>query len=227
MTRHDLYTTVHKGIRAMLFDTARTLARTEFSRPEDAATAAAAVRSALALLDEHAEHEDAVIVPEVARLLPELGAALASDHARTDALHRGIAQLADRLDAVEDAADAPAAAERVAIGRRLHARFALLVAEHLQHLDREETEANRVLWAHKSDDELRAMEGRILASIPAPRLADWIALILPAASVSERGAVLGDLHRNVPPDVFATLTAPARAAMAPDAWHASVAAAGL
>jgi hypothetical protein len=185
--RFDLFTGVHKGLRAALFETAALLARTDFAASDEAAQAARAVARTLGFLEEHAAHEDALVLPAVEALSPEVFVALREDHARADGLQRDLAALAARLPGAE-------AAERVAIGRRVHDRFGLLVAEHLRHMQREEQDVQRILWAHHADGDLRALHGRILARIAPPRAAEWIGLILPALSNPERAELLGALR---------------------------------
>jgi hypothetical protein len=218
MDRHDLYTTVHKAIRALLFDGARLVARTDFALPEQAAAARAALERLMATLDEHAEHEDEFILPELERINPELHADLRSDHARVHGMQDEIRGLAARLATAS-------AVERVALGRRIHDRMGALVAEHLRHLEREECQVNRMLWAHRTDAELREVEGRLLASIPPPRLVEWLGWILPAANLSERAGMLRDMRAGMPPEVFEPLTAQARAALGAAAWSEALRAA--
>lgn len=185
-SRFELFTPVHKGLRAALFETGALLARTDFSGAEEAARAARAVERVVAFLEEHAAHEDAVVLPVVEGLSPELAVALREDHARIDGLERELDGLAARLPGATEA-------ERVAIGVRLHDRFGIVVAEHLRHMQREEHEVQRLLWAHRSDADLRALHGRILGRIARPRSAEWLELILPALSVPERAALTAEL----------------------------------
>lgn len=220
MARMELYGTVHKGLRAALFSATARAAGSDFTSAAEARAAAAAARDLLGLLDEHAALEDAEIMPELARLGPEVHAALHDDHSRLDGLQRDLAAIAERLEAAEDAV------LREALGRRLHDRLGRLAAEHLLHMQREEQEANRILWAHRSDEELRALHGRITGRIPPARMARWLAVILPAVSGPERSAMLGGLRAAVPPPAFGELTAPARAALGEATWASAFAAAG-
>lgn len=211
MDRIDPYTTVHKGLRRALFETAVTVGRTDFERGQETERCVADVRRLLAFLGEHAEHEDDVLMPELRALSPALHVALREDHARTDGLHRELEGLLVRLEGA-------GGAERVALGRRLALRTAALVAEHLRHLEREEVEANRILWAHRSDAELRALEDRIVGSIPAERLGDWFALMLPAMTGAERRELLHGLREALPADAFLAVTGPARELLGERAW---------
>lgn len=221
MARLDLYGTVHKGLRAALFSTAAKAAGSDFTSAAEARAAAGAVRDLLGFLDEHAALEDGVIMPELERIGPEVHAALQADHSRLDGLQRDLATVAERIESADDAA------MREALGRRLHDRLGRLAAEHLLHMQREEQDASRLLWAHRSDEELRALHVRITGRIPPPRMARWLAIMLPAVSAPERAAMLGGLRAAVPPPAFGELTAPARAALGEAGWASAVAAAGI
>ena len=212
MERIDLFAVIHKAIRSELFAATTLAARTDFEAGAEAARAAAAARALVGKVEEHASLEDAVVLPELAAIAPELHAAIAGDHGRLDALHREVVSVAARIEA------AAAGAERAALGRRLHDRLARLAAEHLLHMQREETEVNRALWAHRSDDALRALHGRILARIAPDRMSAWLAIMVAAASLPERRALLAGIRASVPGPAFGSVTAPARAALGEAAW---------
>lgn len=219
-TRMDLFATVHKGLRAQLYATSARMGRTDFSDAAESAAAVDAARRLVGLLTEHSEHEDAVLMKVFAELSPELHADLRTDHARVDGLHKEILGIADRL------AEA-AGAERVALGRRLHERLVTLVAEHLQHMQREEVDGNRVLWAHHDDDGLRAIHGRVMARMAPPRSLEWLGVIFPAVNRPERAMVLQALRAAVPPDALPHAIAPLRASISAAEWADAAAAAGI
>lgn len=206
MTRVDLYGMVHKGLRTTLFETAERVARTDFSLPGELPPVVLALDRLFAFLEEHAEHEEAVIGPTLKRLAPTLASELANDHARLHGLQDELRSFGQRL---ADASDA----ERLALGQRIHERMCRLVAAHLLHLDQEETRVNRMLWAHLDDEALRELEAQILRSIPGPRLAEWLELILPASNATEQRNLLDGMRASVPEPAFRELTAKARDAM--------------
>ena len=220
MERIDLFAVVHKALRAELFAAATLAARTDFRSPTDAAQAAAAARALVGLLEEHAEHEDAVVLPELAAIAAELHAAIAADHARLEALHREVTSVAARVEA------AATEAEREPLGRRLHDRLGRLAAEHLLHMQREEVEVNRALWAHRTDEALIALHARITGRIPPDRKAAMLARMLAAASLPERVGLLAALRATMPEALFRGATAPARAALGEAAWREATRAAG-
>jgi hypothetical protein len=219
MNRHDLYTAVHKGVRAALFQTASRIDRTDFADPAEAGAAALAARTLVRALASHAAHEDREVMPVLQRLAPEVHADLQADHARTEGMADEVLATVDRL------AVAPAA-ERPSLGRRLHDQLWRLTAEHLRHMEREETQAMRALWAHQTDEELLAIHRRILASIPPAEMAAWSVVMIPALSLPERRAMLAPMVESLPRPAFEALVAPVRQALGDD-WARTAAAIGL
>ncbi len=214
MNRLDLYRTPHRAIRALLFGTTLQLARTDFAVESEARLAVAAGERLLGFLHEHAEHEERVLMPALEALSPEVASELRADHHRTAGLEREFAQLLARTALAGEA-------ERVSLGARLNQRAALLTAEHLPHLEREEVLANRLLWAHKSDAELMLLHQQVVADIPPARLAEWFEVILPAMSCSERAPLVAGLLQ-APSEVFDVITAPARRALGKVAWETTL-----
>jgi len=74
--RLDVFTPIHKGLRRTLFETAIAIGRTDFASPAETEAAEKLVTDCLTYLREHAEHEDRHVVPEIARLAPELASTL-------------------------------------------------------------------------------------------------------------------------------------------------------
>lgn len=216
MNRFDLYTTIHKGVRRALFETALTVAATDFSDATQSAITCSGVRRLIDFLDEHAAHEDDAILPELVRCAPELHADMRSEHTKLDGLQREIAALVERIP---DAAQG----ERIALGQRLELRLGRLVAAHLNHLCVEETEVNRMLWAHYSDAQLLEIQNRIVASISPERLAEWYSLTLPALNLRERRELLSAMRSGMPAALFEQVTSDARLELGEELWAAACA----
>jgi hypothetical protein len=84
------------------------------------------------------------------------------------------------------------------LGYRLHVQLRRLVAEHLLQMERAETTASRILWAHLTDDDLRSIRSRIVDSIPAPHLTEWMNLMMNSVSGTERTEIAQEL--GLPPE---------------------------
>jgi hypothetical protein len=196
----DLYTTIHKGLRRAMFSAAQEVARTDFTEAALTDRTVETVRYLFGLLDEHASHEDRVLMPEIAKIGPAVFADLQADHNRVGGMQREIEQHLGRLAAATGD-------ERLSLGQRLHEKMGRLVSEHLMHMDREETTAMRLLWAHRTDEELKALHGRILGAIPVDRMCEWAGILLPAVTPQERAGMMAGLQFLYPPEEFAKLLA--------------------
>ncbi|HTS80145.1 MAG TPA: hemerythrin domain-containing protein [Myxococcaceae bacterium] len=220
MTRPNRYQPIHKALRASLFDATALVARTDFAHPEEATVAARTVAALLDLLDGHAHHEEEFVMPAVARHAPALIAALEADHGRLEGLQAELRALLPRTCS-------DLAPEREAAGQLLARALNLLVADHLRHMDREETEAMPVLWAHFTEAELEAMDARIRASLPPMQMPVMMRLMLPALSTPERARLLSIARAQMPPPVFSQLSGLAREVLGAERWERAARHAGL
>ena len=84
-------------------------------------------------------------MPVVARHARSLVATLETEHGRLEGLQAELRALLPRTCS-------DVTAEREAAGQLLGRALTLLVADHLRHMDREETEAMPVLWAHQTEE---------------------------------------------------------------------------
>jgi hypothetical protein len=210
MPRFDLYSHVHKAVRSLLFEAVEAVGRTDFTQSAEIPAAAAAVRHTIRLTGLHARHEDREIHPILHELAPEVAADLEAAHDRFDGLEREIERCFERLESAT-------LEERVSLGRRLHEMLGALVADQLQHMAAEESRANRILWAHRTDAELLLVQQRIVSAIEPEELAEWAEAMLASGNRSERVALLAGLSA-LPAPVFARVTAPARTRIGEAVW---------
>lgn len=207
----NLYESVHKGLRAELFDVYGSVSRADFALESDTRRVLVRMRGALDFLREHSHHEDRHVMSLLAEADAQLAGELAREHTQVEASLDGLSTL---LDALELAG----VAQRRQLGRTLHSRLTHAVAMQLMHMEREESEANHALWSRYDDDELERAHTAILADLSPLRMAQWIELMLPAMNQPERAGFLGALQARVPAETFVTLTAPARRKLGHDEW---------
>ncbi|HMK74215.1 MAG TPA: hemerythrin domain-containing protein [Myxococcaceae bacterium] len=220
MNRPNNFNFIHKAIRASLFETTLAVARTDFSDAPERGAALERVLSLLALLDEHAAHEEGLVFPELATLDPRLALELDEEHGRMEELQGQIRTCLERL------ATWPASPAR-SEPPRLHRLLLLLVADQLRHMDREETEANAAFWAHRTDAQLAELNARVQASIPPERQQEVVRLMLPALSAPERAELLSGARARLPVGAFQALARLARSVLGPEQWRATARAVGL
>lgn len=192
MTRVDLFTTIHKGLRAALFSAAEHVDRADFGSPAAAAAVAGGIGRLSALLDDQARHEEREVVPHLARIAPELAGDLLSCRSRLRGLEQELVRTAARLAGADEAG-------RLSLGRRLHDRFGPFIADHLRLMERIEVAVQRMLWANRKDDELAAIERRFFERLPPARIAAWLDALVPAVSDAEREALAAALRARERP----------------------------
>jgi hypothetical protein len=184
MSRVDLFTVIHKGIRALLFDLAREAARVDPTSAHAIDGLVALVERTLEFLDEHARIEDAHVVGRVRALDVALAQALAAEHRALEVLQLEVERAADALALAELSARADAAAQLTRTINRL-------VAAQLTHMNREETEIMSCLWAGLPDDELVAIRARSREMLTPERHAEWMRVVAPALNPVEHALVIG------------------------------------
>jgi hypothetical protein len=148
--RLDLYSGIHKALRAAMADALITLGRCDPQDDTDLAVATSTVRDLLQACAQHVAHEDRYMHPAIHARAPGVSERAADDH------HGHLEHIA-MLQAEVDALLASAPAARDAAALTLYHRLSLFVAENFEHMLIEETRHNAALWAHYSDAELAAL----------------------------------------------------------------------
>lgn len=202
--RFNIYAPVHKAMRLFMVDTLHGLGRLDLDDPQELSTGLAQLDALLDAARCHLQHENEFIHPAI--------------EARSGGLsHRIAAEHQEHLDAIA-ALRAQAALLRArpdaATAHRLYRQLAAFIAENFEHMDVEETRHNQALWAAYADDELQAIEGRILASIDAPEMALWLRWMLPAFNPLERAQLIA----GMPVEARAPVLAEARQRLDDVAW---------
>lgn len=156
--RYNVFNQIHKGLRAVLYDTAMCIQQTDFSI-DNAAETVNKVSLVVDLFDEHAHHEDTYMLPLVAihdaAMVDDFEKDHEIDHKLSDALR----------ELVNDWAKANTKAERLTIGQSLFYAFNEFIAFNLYHMNKEENQLLFSLWKHNTDAELLAAQQQIIASI--------------------------------------------------------------
>jgi hypothetical protein len=188
--RFDLYTVIHKALRAQLCDTLVALGRMDASDDADVAAALAALRRVLVLGRHHLHQENQHIHPALEARAR--GAACASVREHTE--H---AEALERLEALALHVERGRGEVREAAALELYRELALHAAKDFAHMHAEETENNAVLWEHYSDAELAGIQRAILASIGPQLMNENLRALAPAVTPAERAALLSGMRGGV------------------------------
>jgi hypothetical protein len=191
----DLYRDIHKGIRAELFAVTSTAGSVDPSDRCDRAALADHVTSLAAVLESHAHHEDAVIDPVLERHLPDLANRINGDHGRLERMFASVTDLALRV------VDAAPGDQRRWM-QLLHLDLARFTSSYLEHIDLEERTVMQQLPQLIGIEEVAALHGAIIGSIPPDEMAQSLAFMLPAMNLDDRSELLGGMKASAPPEAF-------------------------
>lgn len=188
--RYDIYAFIHKGMRAFM---AHTLVRVGRLDAHDAAEVAEVGEELRALLDTcqgHLQHENDYIHAAMETRRPGACSRIADEHEEHQEAIGMLRGLLDRLPGEPE------------IAGLLYRKLSAFVAHNFEHMVIEETEHNAVLWATHSDEELAAIEHRIVASLSPAENALCMRWILPHLSPAERAAMLAGVRQAAPAEAF-------------------------
>lgn len=209
--RLDLYATIHKALRACMADALLALGRMDTTDNTEVAAIGTKLGQLLDLCASHLEHENAFIHAAIEARAPGASGTIAGEHVvhceEIAALRAGVAQLQ---------ASEAGSRERVALA--LYRALALFVGHNFAHMQVEESVHNRALWNHYSDDELAAIHGALVASIPPQEMMQIMRWMVPYMNPAERTLVLADMRRHAPAPAFAAVLDVVRPHLDDTAW---------
>ncbi len=211
-TRFDVYLGIHKGLRAFMSEILVRVGHTDYTDAREREETAEQLRALLHVCGEHLKHEDNFLHPAMERRSPGSTARCAHEHVQH------FTHIAVLHASLEEALHAPAEAQATA-WRELYQALSRFVAESLEHMLIEEREHNAVLWAHYTDAEIIEIHDALVASIPAQEMALVFRWIVPQLAHPERVAMLGDMRKGMPDEVFASQLDMARPLLDARSWH--------
>lgn len=213
MTRYNIFNQVHKGLRALLYETSLQLQQTDFTNADEAEAATQKVELVLHLFDAHAHTEDTFILPELQQYEPSVVDVFEKEHQKDLMLCN---QLSEWLKAFNYCI-APGAKKE--IGTSLTIVFTDFMIFNLEHMKKEEDILNRLLWNYYSDSQLKSITQAILAQIPADKLAQYSKWMMRGLANDEIIGWLKEVKNNAPDFVFQSLMVLAASELAELRWQ--------
>lgn len=193
--RVDLFTSIHKSLRHVMYETGGRLERTNFADPEDRQRALSALERTLGFLDEHVVLEDGHIAPLVKAAAPQLAQVLGAQHREHEHTSKTLGELGCSLQGASNA-------EAVELGVRLCKTYNGMVADQCLHMNLEEREATPALHAAYDDMALMKTRAALQATVPPPRYVQWLEIMLPNLNHQELVGMLTGLKANAAPEVY-------------------------
>lgn len=199
-TRYNFYRNIHKALRLAHCRMLPALGALDYTDRARTDAVMGDLRNVMAMGRAHLEGENREIHAALEERAPGASTHAADDHADHEA---SFAEIEEMILAILQAP----LAERELMGRRLYRRYAVFMAHDLEHMDIEETEMLMALHDAFTDDELRAMEGRIVAAVPPQKMAAVMMLMAPALNHGERVELVAKLQKALPEPAFDGLLA--------------------
>jgi hypothetical protein len=209
--RREMYTGVHKGLRAFMADVLVAVGRMDPHDDEEVTQTAARVRALLHICRIHLHEENRHIHPAMESRRPGSSATTAGEHLEHE-------EAFERLEAGVRALLGANGPERDAAAQGLYRGIALFLAENLAHMHVEETANQATLWATHSDEEIAAITRSIIASIAPADMAVFMRWMVPAMAPAERAGMLAEMRQGAPREVFEGVLALVRPHLSQREW---------
>ena len=210
--RYDIYRLIHKGMRSFLTDTLLTLGRLDPHSAADRHATLTQLRNLLDFCESHLAHENEFIHTAMHARQPGSADNMDEHHQQHLQMIAELRGMAEQLQAVRNE-------EREQICALLYRKLAVFVADNLAHMDEEETLNNAILWRYYTDEEIRAIEQALVATIPPHKNAETMQWMLPALNHQERHEFLSGVRRAAPAPVFENLLTIAREKLSRSEWN--------
>lgn len=211
--RYNIFKQIHKGLRAMLYDTAISLQLTDFQDNEEAAAVIGKLSETLNIFYLHANHEDQFILPVVQKSNPLLVEEFDSEHGKDEFMSHRINALiasyqhANNLEARED------------LGEKICAAFNEFVAFNLYHMAKEEEKINPVLWSQFTDEEICALRKTLAKTVSREEFLVTSKWMMQGINDCEILHWLKEVKNNAPEFIFRSMIELAEKVLTPARWN--------
>ena len=156
--RYNTFYQVHKALRAMLYETAIELQQTDFNNEDQAVSLLNNIASVIDPFYKHSYNEDHYVFAAVPEHEPSVIDSFAQEHVKDHALGGKLRTLINMYSSSEGEE------ERTQLGSAIRKAFVEFLSSNLDHMAKEEEIINNVLWRYYTDDQIRAIERKIVAS---------------------------------------------------------------
>jgi len=157
--RYNAFNQIHKGLRAMMYDTAMALQHSDYINSEETEKALEKVEIVLAVFEDHASHEDNYVLPAVTKYFKHLAVEFESEHETDEMLaHR----LRNLMVVYSYAVSGDARQEA---GEAIYKAFNEFIAFNLYHMNKEEDKLNKAMWEKYTDEEILDIQKTIVQNV--------------------------------------------------------------
>ena len=193
--RFDLYSQIHKGLRAYLCTLMVELGRLDCADDQQVKCVLEQLDDLLDFCAGHLTKEDQFVHAALEASQPGATRRIAEEHAAH-------ASAFEQLRAGMDAVACTSGAQRDREAACLYRALAVFVGENLVHMELEESQQNELLWARFSDSQLAAIHDAIVAATSAAHMGLGARWVVPHLTPNERAALLTGVRASMPAPAF-------------------------
>jgi len=211
--RYNIFKRTHKGLRSMLFDAGARIQQTDFTRSKQANAAIETVKQSTRSFLYHLNKEDKIIYHSVVLHAPYIIAMIEQTNLKDQALAESIDKIIDQQR------EQDTKKEKIAFGHQLQAAFFEFTAAVLQHMNKEETVINEILWSNYTDRQLIGMEVEIMKQAASSDCTWYTGKILKELSNREILVWVDSIKEHATPFMLKKLISTARFVLPIDRWQ--------
>ncbi|MBL0359332.1 MAG: hypothetical protein IPP72_21820 [Chitinophagaceae bacterium] len=213
MNRYNMFYQVHKALRAMLYTTAITLQQTDFFNEEEANASIKMVQETVGLFDEHAHTEDHFVLSAIEIYEPSAAALFEEEHVQDHVLSNQLRSLLNIFRHTETEAAI------IQAGGAVRLAFTEFMVFNLQHMAKEESKLNHLLWKHFTDEQLKGITQTIITGLPPEKMIRFSAWMMKGLSNHEIINWLKEIKNNAPEFVFNSMLSLAEKELPAARWN--------
>lgn len=210
--RFNPFNQIHKGLRALLYDTAVLIQHTDFTKEAEIKKVKERVQLVNELFEAHANIEDNQIFPMITKFAPDVVEDFESQHKTDHELSEGLQKclaLFTETNSVE---------QNLWAGNELLQAFNSFLAFNVEHMKQEETVINKVLWQHYPDAQLLEKVREIGSSLPPDENMLHSTWMLKGLAVHEIITWYEAIRQMAPPPVYESFCQLAETTLTHSRW---------
>jgi len=211
--RYNIFKRTHKGLRSMLFEAGAKIQQTDFTRSKQANAAIEAIKQSTRSFLYHLSKEDKIIYHSVVLYAPYIVAMVEQTNLKDQVLAESIDKLIDQQREQDTKKD------KIAFGHQLQAVFFEFTAAVLQHMNKEETVINEILWSNYSDRQLVGMEVEMMKQATTSDCTWYTGKIMKELSNREILMWVDIIKEHASPFMLKKLISTARIVLPIDRWQ--------
>lgn len=199
MNRYNIFNQIHKGLRGLLYETALAIQQTDFNNREEVKAITIQLTESIELFEKHADTEDQLVFPVLQEYEPSVLLVFEEEHDKDHALAQRIKELLFVLT------HSVSGETKLQTGRNIQKAFVEFMVFNLEHMEKEETVINKLLWRYYTDEQLYGITQKIVSQIPPEMMAKYSRYMVRGLNNQEITVWLKEAKANAPEFVFSSL----------------------